>query len=197
MEVGLDGVKPWPGRAGLAERDVQLEGLALVAKIERAKQLLLRGLEVLELQLVSRRALHLGEQLAGDGQALAERPHARPDVIVLDLRGQQAEGGEVAGMPWHEHTRDPDLLSQRQGMHRPGTAEGDQREVARIVAALDRDLANRRGHARDGDPHDAFGQRLDRQPAPEPRAEVAEGSVRSLTIDRDAAAESPGGSDPT
>src|SRR5262245_52984746 len=85
MEVGLDGLEPWACRAGLAERDVQLEGLALVTKIERAKQPLLRGLEAFELQLVSRGALHLEEQLAGHRQALADRPDTRPNAIVLDL----------------------------------------------------------------------------------------------------------------
>ena len=62
----------------------------------------------------------------------------------------------------------PISSAMRHRVHRPGAAEGDQREVARVVAALDRDLADRRGHARDGDLDDALGERLHAEPADAP-----------------------------
>ncbi len=47
-------------------------------------------------------------------------------------------------------------------MQRAGTAEGDQRELARVVPAVDRLQPDRVSHVRDCDPDDALGHRLDR-----------------------------------
>src|SRR4029434_7653012 len=96
--------------------------------------------EAFEPELVARRGLHLAEQLERDREAIAQRADARPDVVVLDLRGEKPERREVAGMAGYQHARDPDLPGQGEGVHGPGAPEGDQREVARIVPALDRDL---------------------------------------------------------
>ena len=71
VERGLDGVERGPIRPSLADRYVQLEGLALVAQVERALEPLLLDAESFQLQLMPRGALHLGEQLASDRQTLA------------------------------------------------------------------------------------------------------------------------------
>ena len=47
---------------------------------------------------------------------------------------------------------------------RAGAAERDEDEVARVVAPVDRDLANQVGHARVDDPLDALRRVLDRDP---------------------------------
>ena len=44
-------------------------------------------------------------------------------------------------------------------VHAAGAAERDEREIARVVPALDRDDANRALHVGVGDAHDAFGER--------------------------------------
>ncbi len=108
---------------------------------------------------------------------------------MLDLRREEAERREVAWVSWHEHAWDPDLLSQGKRVHRPGAPKGDQREVARIVSALDRDLADRRGHPRHGDRDDAFGERLDGHRPTEPYPELGEGPVGAGRVDGDGAAE--------
>ena len=46
---------------------------------------------------MARGVLHLPEQLDRDREALAQRAHARPDVVVLDLRGEETERREVPG----------------------------------------------------------------------------------------------------
>ena len=68
VERALDGVEREP--AG-AEGHVQLEGLTAVAQVERSDDALLRRGESLELELMARGAVHLGEQLARDRAALA------------------------------------------------------------------------------------------------------------------------------
>ncbi len=192
VERRLDGVEHEPVRA---EGHVQLEGLAAVAQIERAGNPLLRRGESLQLELMPRGALHLGEQLARDREALAQRPHARPDVVVLDVGREEAERREVPGVPRHEHPRDSDLLGQCERVHGPGAAVGDQREIAGVVPALDRDLADRGGHPRDGDRDDPLGERLVRHRPTEAPAEIGDGPLGAPGVERDAAAEAPGGPD--
>lgn len=50
---------------------------------------------------------------------------------------------------------DAEFLGQATGMQRAGATEGDERELARIVAALDRQQADCLGHQRLGDADDA------------------------------------------
>ena len=58
---------------------------------------------------------------------------------------------KCAGKKRHDHRRDVQLARDRDGVQRAGAAGGDEREVARIVALLDRDLAHRERHVRDRD----------------------------------------------
>ena len=48
----------------------------------------------------------------------------------------------------HEHRPAAELLGEPGGVHRPGAAVGDQRELARVAALLGRDRAQRAVHAR-------------------------------------------------
>ena len=86
-------------------------------------------------------------------------------------------------------SRDPELLGEKRGMHRPGAAERDQRELARIMAALDRDDAQRLGHAGVDDLDDA----ARRPPATDsPSGAATSRSIASLAprrVDRQRAAE--------
>ena len=59
-------------------------------------------------------------------------------------------------------------LGDRVGVQRPGAAEGDERELARVVAALDADHAQRARHVLVDDPQDAVGG-LPRATAPSRR----------------------------
>ena len=75
---------------------------------------------------------------------------------------QHADGGEVARLGRDDDRRYIELTRQRGAMDRPAAAEGAQREVARVEAALDGDPADRVGHADGGEREDAVGRLLDR-----------------------------------
>ena len=97
------------------------------------------------------------------GVEALEAAAERPDLVVLDGAGQHAHGGEDAGRRRKEHPRDAERARQVAGMHRPRAAEGEEREVARVEAAL-------HGHRADGAHHVGVGhlahaqrRRLDRE----------------------------------
>ena len=68
----------------------------------------------------------------------------RARVVVLDGGGQEAEGREHARRVGHEHLGHAELGGERRAVHRPGAAERHQRELPRVVAALDRDQSDLR-----------------------------------------------------
>ncbi len=72
-------------------------------------------------------------------------------------------------------------------MHRPGAAEGDEREVARVVAALDGDEPLRPGHVLVDDVEDALGRSM--QVEAERVADLLHGRLRRLHVELDLAAE--------
>ena len=191
MERVLDRVQCRLG----AGRHVQLERLTAVPKVERAQQALLVGAEALLLKPAPRGVLHLGEEASEQRPTLPQMADPCPHVVVLDVGGEQPEGREVAGMPRHQHAQEPDLVGQRQRVHRAGAAVGDQGEVPRIVAALDGDFADGGGHADHRDPDDPLGERLNRHVA-EAGGERAYRLARAGQVDRDGAAEPAVRTDP-
>src|SRR5947208_3250114 len=74
------------------------------------------------------------------------------------MRTSQADRREVARVRRHEDVPDGELFGDFRGMERPGAAQRDQREMARIMAALHRDLADRAYHTRDGKADNTFGE---------------------------------------
>ncbi len=64
------------------------------------------------------------------------------DEIVPEVRDQLAERTENARRRWHHNARHLQLARHRAAVHRPRAAEGNKREIARIIAALDRDDPN-------------------------------------------------------
>ena len=65
---------------------------------------------------------------------------------------EQAGGAEQAGERRHDDGADAELLGQPGGVHRPGAAVGDQRELARVAALLGGDGSQRAHHAGVRDP---------------------------------------------
>ena len=61
----------------------------------------------------------------------------------------------------HQHLRDAELARQRHRVQRPGAAEGEQREVARIEAARQRHHADGAGHVRVAEPDHGRGRLVD------------------------------------
>ena len=84
-------------------------------------------------------------------QVLVDRAHE----VVADVGDEAAERGGDAGARGHQHPRDGQLARERGGVEGTGAAEREEDEVARIVAALQRDQADGArhlvvGHADDG-----------------------------------------------
>ena len=98
----------------------------------------------------------------------AGRRSERTRVAPLVAR-DEPERREHARRRGHEHRADPELLGERARVQRPGAAERDEREVARIVAALDRDDAQRAQHLRVDDLDDGRGVERRRARARRPR----------------------------
>ena len=78
-------------------------------------------------------------------------------------------------------------LRDRVGVQRARAAEGDEREVARIVAALHRDEAQRAGHVLVDDREDAVGGLLEREV--HGVGDLLHGSARALDVERHLAAQ--------
>ena len=191
MEGGLD-----VGHRGgaVAALDRQLERLADVAHVERAPRSAIaasarsrprraRAAPSASISAKIRRAV--GRQRA------PAATRARAHVVVPDVRDQQAERREVAGHRRHQHARA--CRSPRRSAAAcigPAPPKAKQREVARIVAALDRDLVDRGGHLRDRDAHDALGQRRPRPGRAAP-ASAPTAAARPRAVEADLAAERP------
>jgi hypothetical protein len=58
-------------------------------------------------------------------------------IVIFQVGAQQAMGGEDTGGQRDDDGRDVEQLGEAAGMQRPSTAEGDQCELAGVVAASD------------------------------------------------------------
>ena len=76
---------------------------------------------------------------------------------MLDIRIEKAEGGEQARGGRHDHALDAERLCHAAAEERPVAAEGEEREGARIAAALGRHGLDGADHVRGGDEMSAVG----------------------------------------
>ena len=105
------------------------------------------------------------------GERFERRVHGR-DEVVAQVGDDAAERIGEARPRRDQHLRDRQLPRQRRGVQRPGAAEGEEREVARVVAARQAHHADRAGHAVVGDAHDR--RRRRGRVEPERRADLRE-----------------------
>ena len=77
-----------------------------------------------------------GWEFAGDA------PEDGAGIIFDDVADQDAESGKRAGQRGHDHVRNAESFGQGAGVQASGAAEGYEREIARIAAALDGDYAD-------------------------------------------------------
>ncbi len=97
------------------------------------------------------------------GQANRASVFRRDLRVVLDRVGQkEAEGREDARVPGHDDRGHPQVGGHVHGVHAAGAAEGEEGEVPRVDAALDRDDPDGLFHVGVGDVDDALG-RLERR----------------------------------
>ena len=85
-------------------------------------------------------------------------PAPDPDEVAPQIREKLSQRRQVTGKTRDQDPGDRQLLGDQEDMHRPRPAEAEQREVARVEAAMDRDLAHRAGHLGDRDPERAVGE---------------------------------------
>ena len=109
-------------------------------------------------------------------------------VVVLDVGVEQAEGREQAGRRRHDDAAHAELLRHRAGEHRAVAAEGAERVVARVAAALARDRADRPDHVGAGDLVGAVGGVLERQ-AERPGDPLGDRRARALGVEFQIAAD--------
>ena len=115
----------------------------------------------------------------------------RTQLVMLDAAGQHAHRREHAGRRREHHARNAERPCQVAGMHRPRAAEGEQRQFARIEAALDGDGADGANHIGVGDLADAIGRGLDGE-AERGAERLADRSPRRLDVELQGAARQPG-----
>ena len=131
-----------------------------------------------------RAELGLERALLASERGQVERVEAavhRPHRVVQDVGGDGAEGAERPGRARHEDGGDADLAGEQAPDQRPGAAEGDQREVARVDAGAREDLGERGVHVRHGDAH---------RRSPPPRAGSCRAGPRSAATASSASARS-------
>ena len=76
------------------------------------------------------------------------RQHHRSRIIAHRIGQQNADRRKRAGHRGNQHRGNAQSPRQRTSMQRPAAAKSHQRKLARVVAALDRDDANRLLHLR-------------------------------------------------
>ena len=86
-----------------------------------------------------------------------QSPAPSENEISSEIGEQLAKRRQMARETRDDHPRDCELLGDQKHMHRPGAAEAQQHEVARIEAAVDRNLAHRAGHLGNRDADHAVG----------------------------------------
>src|SRR6266700_3181372 len=93
-------------------------------------------------------------RLDGGGIGLLGADHAALGKVVLHVDQQAAERRGDTWIGRHDHDRDREFTRDVDPMEGARAAKRDEREVTRIVAAADRDQANRIRHVRVGDLED-------------------------------------------
>ena len=122
------------------------------------------------------------------GSASREQADVRLGELVAEVGDEVADGAEQAGRRRHEHRERPHQLGDGVRVERAGAAVGDEREVARVVAALDGDEPQRARHVLVHDREDPLGRLLDRGEAHRV-GDRLDRRARRLDVERHLAAE--------
>ena len=169
------------------DRDLQLVVLAEIAHLQRAVDLDVLDV-ALRLQLgdagLDQRAHHL--RRARLVEALRRHLH-RALHVDAGVGEDEAEGRELAGVVGDDARRDAGVVHQVGRVQRAGAAEGQQREVARVEAALDQHRAERAHHVVVGDLHD--GERRLLRGAPKGLGDARDRLLRRCHVEGHLAAE--------
>ena len=166
-----------------------------VAHVEGAHRALRRGADALLAQPRVRARLQVREPaLQVRRVGILGAAQYGLHVVGAGVRHQQPERGQHARFRRHDHHRNVQFQRQPSGVQRPGTAERDQREIAQVVATVNRNDPDRPEHVGVGDAHDAERHlhRIHAHFASQP----PDGALRRGAVERDAAAERVLGGEP-
>ncbi len=165
-----------PGLPIAVECQTQLERLADVAQIGRPTDLQPPRVMPLPSQRLARTLLQLAINRfqTGYGQFVAS-PQQRARHVVRGLGREQPERTEQTWRRRHHHAADAQLVGGCNRVQRTITAVGDEREGARIAAALRGDRAHSSNHVGNPDPMHTVGglQRIQRERPGHPLHEQA------------------------
>ena len=178
------------GELDAVELDRDLEALAAVAHVEDEADVLVGDVDALGVEPVARAGGQRLERLA-DGVRRRGRDalHERLAELVLDLRGDEAERREHAGLLRHDHRVAAEDRRQRVRVQAARTAEGDERELARHPAALHGDDAERAEHRLVDHAHDRARGLLDAGAAH--LGDARDGAYAASRVELELAAEQP------
>ena len=155
--------------------------LADVAHVERdlAHVIATRGTPVEHVEELRERRVHLVLR------AVSQVDDARPRGHLGERGAEQPPRGEVARVRGDYDLADLQLAGEQRGKKRTCAAERHQRRLTRVLAALDRDPADRVRHVRGGDRHDPAGRVLATEA--ELLRKRREGCLRLLAVEHDSA----------
>ena len=127
-----------------ADVDRALMHLADIAHVEAALDADVLPGEAVAFQMLDALALDLLEQGvdAPVGCVIVEAHRRRRHVIVFDVGDDLTEGAKPGSKLGQHDGIDAHLARQRRDVSGSGAAGADQHEIARIIAALDRDAAD-------------------------------------------------------
>ena len=173
----------------LAPRHRDLVALAAVAHV--GEELDVLGLGGMPCASIHSRARDSSSSRISDASPTSDV--SRISVCANSLRKPATRSPSAQSRPGrrrHDHRERAHQLRDRVGVQRPGAAEGHQRELARVVAALHGDHAQRAGHVLVDDPQDAVGGLLEAQP--HRVGDLLHGRARRLDVERHLAADQVG-----
>ena len=160
-----------------------------ISQVRQAQDAALRPWHTLVRQPPVGLSLELGVN-GSDGHEVVVRGllQTGPSVVVAHLGAEQAERRQHAGMSRHHDRAHPEQRRQLGAVERPRAAEGHEREIAGIVAALHRYQPDGADHVVVDDVEDPARRRFERK-AERPRHPLLDGPARPLDVERHLAAQ--------
>ena len=173
-------------------RHEQLEALVLIAQARLSADPPGRFRDALGLEPGHRLCFELGENARDECEVDGAGPLQRSArELRFQVRHQQPQGRKHARTGRHQYGPHAEKARQRPTVQRARAAERQERELARIMAAFDRDEPDRADHVVVDDRKDAARGRIDAH-AERLGDAPAHGAMRRLLIEGEAAAEQEG-----
>ena len=156
VERRLDAGQPLVGDLAALDQHFGRVLLVLVAELAVAQEFHLGRIDAFGRELGAGALLALREQRLDAGRR-SRLQVGKPghEIVAAQVRHHHAPGREHRRAGRHHHLPDAELDGKRDAVHAAAAAEGDQREIARIVAAVERHQLQRVDHVVVGDADDA------------------------------------------